>query len=55
MKKKKIKSTDILDAVAYATLDHDEMAGLQEELVASDTIIEDFDEFDYGFGNIFPA
>ena len=55
MKKKKIKSPDILDAVAYATLDHDEMAGLQEELVASDTIIEDFDEFDYGFGNIFPA
>ena len=55
MRKKRIKSPDILDAVAYATLDHNKLAGLEDELVTSDNIIEEFDALDFDLWNIFPA
>ena len=55
MRKKRIKSPDILDAVAYATLDHNKLAGIEDELVTSDNIIEEFDALDFDLWNIFPA
>lgn len=55
MRRKKLKSPDILDAVAYATLDHDKLSGLEEAVVTSDNIIEEFDDYDDILWSIFPA